>query len=94
MLRTFKEHAQVDFLFIKELGNAPILHVRDKATGYSETVELKSRDMDLVANTWINSYGPPNSYPPTENFQIHPLYQCLRKMVEDAKKGLPDVTTR
>ncbi len=63
MLRAFKEHAQVDFLFITELGNAPILHVCDKATSYSETVQMKSRDMYLVANTfvnlWINSHGPP-----------------------------------
>ncbi len=63
MLRTSNEHAQVDFFFIKDLGNAPILHTRDKGTVYPETIQLKSRDVDLVANTfvnfWINSPGPP-----------------------------------
>ncbi len=49
LLRTFNDHVQVDFLFIRELGKEPILHTRDKATGYSATVILSSRDMNEVA---------------------------------------------
>ncbi len=85
MLRSFNKHAQVDFLFIKELGNAPTLHVRDKATGYSETVQLKSRDMDLVANTfvnlWINSHGPPKFVSADREFSNPSFVSMLKKMV-------------
>ncbi len=58
-------HVQVDFLFIMELGKEPILHARDKATGYSATVILSSRDMNEVATAFvrqhINSHGPPKA---------------------------------
>ena len=63
ILREFNEHVQIDFLFIEELGSGPILHARDKATGYSETVRLSSRDLDDAAaafsRIWIDSHGPP-----------------------------------
>jgi len=46
LLRTFNDHVQLDFFFIKELTQLPILHIRDKATGYSETVVQRGRDIE------------------------------------------------
>ncbi len=49
ILRKFNDHVQLDFFLIEELGGGPILHARDKATGYSETTLLLSRDLDVAA---------------------------------------------
>ncbi len=63
LLRAFNDHVQVDFFFIQEIGGDPILHARDKATGYSETTRLPSKDMDLASDAfrrmWVDSHGPP-----------------------------------
>ncbi len=82
LLRTFNDHVQVDFLFIRELGKEPILHVRDKATGYSATVILSSRDMNEVATAfvrlWINSHGPPKAASADVEFVTEPFKDMLR----------------
>ncbi len=52
LLRTFNDHVQVDFFFIQEIGGDPILHARDEATGYSETMLLPSKDMDFASDAF------------------------------------------
>ncbi len=50
----------------KEIGGDPIIHARDKATGYSETTRLPSKDMDLASDAfrrmWVDSHGPPEVF--------------------------------
>ncbi len=98
LLRTFNDHVQVDFLFIRELGKEQILHVRDKATGYSATVILSSRDMNEVATAfvrlWINSHGPPKAASAdAESWPNHSRI-CSGIMGYYSKKGLLDDTAR
>ncbi len=63
LLRTFNDHVQVDFLFIRELGKEPILSAREKASRYAATVSLPNTDMDIVANSfvilWVYAHGFP-----------------------------------
>ncbi len=63
LLRTFNDHVQVDFFFIQEIGGYPVLHARDKATGYSKTTLLPAKDMDFASDAFrrmrIDSHGPP-----------------------------------
>ena len=63
VLSSFNEHIQIDFMFIAELGNLPILHMVDVGTGFSATVLMTSRDLDEAARFvelhWFNVHGPP-----------------------------------
>ncbi len=82
LLRTFNDHVQADFLFIRELAKEPILHERDKATGYSATATLSSRDMNEIATAfvrlWINSHGPPKAESADGEFVTEPFKDLLR----------------
>jgi len=42
ILAEFNDHLQVDFLFVRELGNTPILHMIDRATAFSATALMFS----------------------------------------------------
>lgn len=46
----FNSHVQVAFIFIKELGTPPILHMIDRATSLSDTVLMMSRSMPDAAS--------------------------------------------
>jgi len=63
LLREFNEHVQVDFFYIVEISKNPILHARDKASGFSATIIVPSRDMIVATKAyrkiWVNIYGPP-----------------------------------
>ena len=37
ILSEFNDHKQLDFMYGMELGNAPVLHMIDVATGFSVT---------------------------------------------------------
>ncbi len=58
------------------------MHARNKATGYSETVTLSSRNMNEVATAfvrlWINSHGPPQAVPADVEFVTEPFKDMLR----------------
>ncbi len=81
ILREFNEHVQLDFFYIEELGGGPILHARDKATGYSETSLLPSRDLDDAAaafvKIWIDSHGPPKIVSGDREFVKSPFKKFL-----------------
>jgi len=59
----FNSHVQVDFFFVSELGNEPILHMTDVHTGFSVTSLQPTREMDIAAKAfelkWINNHGAP-----------------------------------
>lgn len=63
VLAGFNDHLQVDFLFIKELGSMPILHMVDKATSMSATALMPSRNIDeaakMITTRWFDIYGAP-----------------------------------
>ena len=63
LLDEFNSHVQVDFLFIRELGNLPILNMTDVATGFTVTSLLHSRSMNETASTivtkWFDVHGRP-----------------------------------
>ena len=63
ILSTFNTHLQLDFFYITEMGQAPILHLVDVGTGLSATSLVPSRDIDVAAKTiekiWFNIHGPP-----------------------------------
>ncbi len=67
---------------IEELGGGPILHARDKATGYSETILLPSRDLDVAAaafvKIWIDSHGPQKIVSADREFVKSPFKTFLR----------------
>ena len=63
VLASFNDHVQIDFFFIQELGNLPILCMVDVSTGFASTVLMSSRDLDQTARFvevyWFNVHGPP-----------------------------------
>ena len=63
VLSDFNEHLQVDFLFIRELQNLPILNMVDVETGISATSLMSSRDMEdasrMIKTKWFDVNGPP-----------------------------------
>ncbi len=56
--------------------------MRDKATGYSATVTLSSRDMNEVATAFVilrtNSHGPPKGVSVDVEFVTEPFTDMLR----------------
>jgi len=80
VLAAFNDHLQVDYLFIRELGNLPILHLTDVGTGFSVTVLMISRDMQdasqMISTRWFDVHGPPKHLsgdPEFNNETIHAL---------------------
>ena len=65
VLLSFNDNVQVDYFFIKEFSNVPILHIVDTATGLSSAEIVSSRDKKLAASSiercWFNVHGPPLS---------------------------------
>ena len=63
LLQDFNHHLQVDFMFVKEFGNLPILHMKDVATGFSATCLMMSREMSdasrMIVTKWFDVHGPP-----------------------------------
>ena len=63
VLSTFNSHVQLDFFYITEMGNAPVLHLVDTSSGFSATAIVPSRDIDVAARTiekiWVNIHGAP-----------------------------------
>ena len=62
VLSDFNDHVKVDFLFIRELQNLPILHMADVGTGFSVTSLMSSRCMEdasrMIKTKWIDVHGP------------------------------------
>ena len=52
---------QLDFMFVKEFGNAPILLMLDLTTGFSVTKILPGRDVEYITQVceiyWFNVHG-------------------------------------
>ena len=61
ILASFNTHVQIDFMFIVELCNKPILHLINVHTGFSVTALLDSREMELATQEfkaqWCNVHG-------------------------------------
>ena len=50
VLSSFSSHAQLDFFYITELHNAPVLHLVEFHTGFSATAAVNSRDIEIEGN--------------------------------------------
>ena len=65
VLSNFNELVQIDFCYVKELGNNPILQVVDTSNGFSETRLCDTRYMDeamvSLEDIWINIPGAPKN---------------------------------
>ncbi len=89
---------QLDFLFREELGGGPILHARDKATRYSETTLLPSRDLDVAAaafvKIWIDSHGSPKIVSADREFVKSPFKTFSGATGYPYRRGLLVATTR
>ena len=63
ILREFNEDVHIDYMWIKNLTQNPILHMRDSHTGYSNAIIVQNRDMELASNifqiNWVNVHGGP-----------------------------------
>ena len=63
ILANFNYHVQVDFMFIRELGNLPILNITDVATAFTVTALMNSREMNktarMIAIKWFDVHGRP-----------------------------------
>jgi len=83
ILAEFNDHLQVDFLFVRELGNTLILHMIDRATAFSATALMFSRDMDDVASMiemkWIDDNGTPRELSGDPEFSN----EAIRKLCSD-----------
>ena len=57
----FNDHMQLDFMYVKEFGNASALHMIDLATVFSVTKILPSRNIENVTHAceiyWFNVHG-------------------------------------
>ena len=60
----FNRHVQVDFMFIGEMRNLPILHMVDTSTAFSVTLLMDTQEMEPVAREFDihggNVHGPPS----------------------------------
>ena len=83
VLSSFNDHLQIDFFFIQELGNLPILCMVDVATGYASTVLMSSRDLDQTARFvevyWFNVYGPPRTISGDPEMHKGPFKELLSR---------------
>lgn len=65
VLDTFNSHIQIDFFFVPELTNLPILHIIDVSTSYSECVLLPTREIPDVISAlkrrWFHIHGAPSN---------------------------------
>ena len=57
----FNSQLQLDFFYLTEMGNAPVLHLFDVLTGFSATAHVLTRDIDITARAiekiWANIHG-------------------------------------
>ncbi len=98
LLRTCNDHVQVDFFFIQEIGGDPILHARDKATGYSETTLLPSK----VCTSLLMPFGGCGLiltdclelFPQIWSSIIQPLSDLLNYVELSFNQGRLDVSTK
>ena len=64
ILATFNQYVQVDFLFITDIADEPILHIVDSHTGFSVAAVVPSRRMEEAARQfeyrWVNVHGAPS----------------------------------
>jgi hypothetical protein len=65
--RGWNEKVVADLFYLPDLiGKSPILHIRDKATGYSETCILSSRGKDVLLSAinmcWFHRHGSPQFF--------------------------------
>ena len=65
ILSEFKKHRQLDFMFVKEFENAPILYMLDVATRFSVTRMLLRREVECITQAcaiyWVNIRGSPSN---------------------------------
>jgi len=78
----FNQSVQVDFFFPKIRGGTrAVLHMRDRATGYSEAEAVPTRDLDDAATcfdrTWISRHGAPVSVSRDPEFNRAPFRDLL-----------------
>lgn len=63
ILVDFNEHVQVDFFFMQEMENEPVLDMVDIHTGLSQTAVTRTRRIAVAAEAfeslWINQHGAP-----------------------------------
>ncbi|CAN8075231.1 unnamed protein product [Agarophyton chilense] len=63
LLISFNHHVQVEYMFIKDMENIPILHMVDVWTAYSVTFLTGSREMTTAVSAfekgWIDAHGVP-----------------------------------
>ena len=63
LLLSFIDQVQIEFMFLSEMNNIPILHIINMSKGYSCTVLMGTREMEYIARElgihWINHHGPP-----------------------------------
>lgn len=81
---SFNQSVQVDFFFPKIRGQTRILlHMRDRATGYSEVEAVPTRDLlDATVSfdrTWISRHGAPISVSGDQEFNRQPFKDLLEK---------------
>jgi hypothetical protein len=65
-LRDWNTKVVADLFYLPDqVGKSPILHVRDSATGYSETAIIPSRDLEVLFSffktTWVHRHRSPHS---------------------------------
>ena len=77
ILAGFNHHVQVDFLFIRELGNLPFLNMTDVATGFSVTALMNSREMNetarMITLKWFDVHGRPEKLSGDPEFNNEPI---------------------
>lgn len=65
LLVPFNNHVQLDFMFISQMKNLPILHMVNLASAFSVTAMLESRELEeaklAFEQHWVNIHGPPHS---------------------------------
>jgi hypothetical protein len=72
-LRGWNEKVVADIFYLTDVaGKAPLLHVRDSATGYSETAVLPTRDKNILLSflmtTWFHKHGNPRLFSADSEF--------------------------
>lgn len=63
LLNEFKYHVHIDYFFIAEFDNKPIIHMVNTASSFSVAVFIDNRRLDLAAKafekSWSTAHGPP-----------------------------------
>lgn len=69
ILSSFNHVVQIYYVFVSELTDDPILHVKYVHFGYYDTQLMIQREMNNVAQTFEAIWG--NSHGSTANVQVH-----------------------